>query len=113
MSHRIFQVNELIRQELSKLFLTELEFPSDCLVTILKVETSKDLRNAKVWFSVLPVKYTKKVSNKLNSNSGHLHFLLKKKLSMNPLPRLFFAFDDTEAKAADIESLLDRIRKEE
>ncbi|MFA6410455.1 MAG: 30S ribosome-binding factor RbfA [Candidatus Buchananbacteria bacterium] len=112
MSHRIDQINELVRHELSQLLLTEMEFPSDCLVTIIKVETSKDLRHAKVWLSVMPTKYIKKVLEKLKANAGHLQFLLNKKLTMRPLPRLFFAIDDTEAKAADIEALLDRIRKE-
>ena len=111
MSHRISQVNELIRQELNKLLLTEVEFSKNCLVTIIKVETSKDLRHAKVWLSVMPIAYTKKVLDKLNLNIGHLQFLLNKKLATRPLPRLAFAIDDTEQKASDIEALLDRVKK--
>lgn len=111
MSHRLEQVNELIRQELNKLLLTEVEFPKSCLVTITGVQTSKDLRYVKVWISVLPVYYRKKVLVKLTANLGHLQFLLNKKLTMKPLPRLNFALDDTEQKAADIEQLLDQIKK--
>ncbi len=111
MSHRLPQVNELIRQELASLLLTEMEFPKGCLVTITRVDTAKDLRYAKVWLSVLPAYYFQKVLSKLKSNAGHLQFLLNKKLTMKPLPRLNFAIDDTEQKAEEIEKLLDRIRK--
>ena len=113
MSHRLPQVNELIRQELSTLLLTEIEFPKNSLVTILKVEVSKDLRYGKVWLSVMPVAYTKKILDKLAAQAGHLQFLLNKKLSLKPLPRLYFAIDETEAKAAEIDELLDRIKKSE
>lgn len=110
MFHRLPQVSELIRQELGSLILTEIEFPKNCLVTIMKVEASKDLRYAKVWLSVMPVAYTKKVLTKLTANAGRLQYRLNKKLSMKPLPRLNFAIDETEAKAAQIEELLDRIK---
>lgn len=111
MSHRIFQINELVKQELGKLILTELEFPQGCLVTITKVDTSKDLRQAKIWLSVLPAYLIKKVLAKLSANVGHLQFLLNKKLSMKPLPRLKFLIDDTEAKAVEIDQLLDSIKE--
>ncbi len=111
MSHRIEQINELVRHELGQIILTEIEFPKDCLMTIVGVESSKDLRHAKVWISVIPGKYKKKALDKLNLNIGHLQFLLNKKLTMKPLPRLRFVIDDTEMKAQGIEEILDRIRK--
>ena len=111
MSYRIQQVNQLIKQELNKLLLTEIEFPKNCLATITNIETSKDLRHAKIWLSVIPNLYTKKVLDKLTSSAGHLQFLLNKKLTMKPLPRLHFVIDETEKKAAKIEELLDRIKK--
>jgi ribosome-binding factor A len=111
MSHRIEQINELIRQELGQLILTEIELPKNCLATIVGVESSKDLRHAKVWLSVIPGQYKKKILDKLNLNIGHLQFLLNKKLSIKPLPRLRFVIDETEDRAQGIEEILDRIRK--
>ncbi|MDD2807701.1 MAG: 30S ribosome-binding factor RbfA [Patescibacteria group bacterium] len=111
MSHRLEQINELIRHELNRLILTEIDFPKNCLVTIISINTSKDLRHAKVLISVLPAFYTKKVLAKLAVNAGHLQYLLNQRLSMRPLPRLAFRIDETEKKAAAIEELLDRIKK--
>ena len=111
MSHRLEQVSELIRQEVAILLLTEVEFPKDCLVTIIKVTVSKDLRHAKVFISVMPTKYIGKALNNLKKNVGHLQYLLNKKLTMKPLPRLAFGIDQTEAQAADLDALLDQIKK--
>ncbi|NUM25873.1 MAG: 30S ribosome-binding factor RbfA [Candidatus Buchananbacteria bacterium] len=111
MSHRIAQINELIRQQLNSLILTEIEFPKNTLATIISVQTSKDLRHAKVWVSVMPTMYTGKVLEKLKKNTPHLQYLLHQKLSMKPLPQIRFAIDDTEQKAFAIEELLDRIKE--
>lgn len=111
MSHRILQINELIRQELGRLLLIEIDFPKNCLATITGVDTSKDLRHAKVYITVIPVSYTKKILDKLTKSSGRLQFLLNKKLTMKPLPRLSFVIDEMEKKATEIESLLDQIKK--
>lgn len=111
MSHRIAQVNELIRQELNIVMLDELEFPKGCLVTIVRVEASKDLRHARVWISVMPTYYIPKALERLKKNSGHLQYILNQRLSMKPLPRLNFKIDETEKKASEIEEVLDRIKK--
>lgn len=91
--------------------LSEIEFPKGCLATITRIETSKDLRHARVWISIMPAYYAKKVLDKLSSNAGHLQFLLNKRLSLKPLPRLSFALDKTEEKATEIDRLLDRIKE--
>lgn len=111
MSYRIQQVNELVKQELNKLLLTEIELPKNCLATITRIETSKDLRHAKVFLSIIPTAYTRKILDKLNARAGHLQFLLNKNLTMKPLPRIRFVIDETEKKAQDIEDLLDRIKE--
>lgn len=111
MSHRIYQINEVIKQHLNSFILTEIEFPKNCLATITRVETTKDLRQAKVWISVMPTAYTKKILGKFNHQIGRLQHLLNQKLSMKPLPKLRFLIDDTEQKAFEIEELLDRIKE--
>lgn len=113
MSYRILQINELIRHELSQLLVNEIEFPKGCLVTIIRVETSRDLRHAKIWISILPEGYTQKVLERLKREIGRLQFALNKKLTMKPLPRIRFVVDETEKKASDIETLLNKIKAEQ
>jgi ribosome-binding factor A len=109
MSHRIPQLNELLRQEISELFLREMTWPENALVTITKVTTAHDLSQTKVMISVLPVNEQERVLKILNNKARHIQHLLGQKLVIRKIPKIIFRFDDTEEKASHIEGLIDRI----
>jgi ribosome-binding factor A len=50
---RLDRVNQLLKEEISHLLQRELKDPRLGFVTVTEVETTKDLRNAKVFVSVL------------------------------------------------------------
>jgi ribosome-binding factor A len=108
MSHRIKRINELIKQELGKIFLKELDFAQGVLITITKVDTSRDLYWADVWISIYPSEAKEINFKKLKRSIGHFQFLLNKNLSLKILPRLRFSLDETEDKVKRIEDLLDK-----
>lgn len=110
MSKRISQVNSLLKSELSQIFLRELELPRDCLITITRGEATPDLREARVWVSVLPEKETRRVFKELNKKKREIQRLLHKKLVMRPLPRIEFKIDKTEVEASRMEQLLDNLK---
>lgn len=109
MPERIDKINSLIKDEVSRLILTEVEFPEDTLVTVTAVVTSKDMHYAKVFVSVLPIHHAGQVLKILSKTQ--LRKILFKKLSIKFIPVLQYHIDDTEAKAEGIESLLDQLRK--
>ncbi len=111
MKNRILRINKLIKQELNRLLLSEVDIPKNCLVTITAVETSRDLHYANVWLSVLPSRASEIALKKLNCHLKHLQFLLNKRLVMKPLPKLHFRLDQSEAEAAKIEGLLDNLKR--
>jgi ribosome-binding factor A len=111
-SHRIEQVNELIRSELAHIILRELEFPIGCLVTLIKVETASDLKTAKVFFSVLPTSYLDKAMKVLHKNHGRLQGFLGSRLKMQFIPKMEFKIDLSLEKAAHINELLEEVKKE-
>ena len=53
MTQRTERVDELLRQEIGELLLREVTDPRIGFATITDVETSPDLRHAKVWVSVI------------------------------------------------------------
>jgi ribosome-binding factor A len=111
MAQRILRVNELIKQEAGKLFLTEMNFPVGVLVTVMEVETSKDLRYADIFISVFPFE---KADEMLEALKEHIYFLQKiinKKLSMKPLPRIRFVIDERGERAGRIEELIKKSAK--
>ncbi len=109
MSKRLLRVNELIQQEVSKLFSKEIEVPEGSLVTVAKAETTRNLKSAKVWVSIFPFEKRKKILKILKKNQGKIQFLLNRKLSMYPLPRIDFKIDDTEERANKVEEILNNL----
>jgi ribosome-binding factor A len=110
MSKRIEQVNELIRRELGKIILREIEFPEGAMVTLTRVETSVDLGQSKVYVSCLPEGKTVFAIAILNRNIYDIQQALNKRLKMKMIPRLFFAREKDTAKAGKIEELLERLK---
>jgi ribosome-binding factor A len=112
MFSRIDRINELIKETLARIIAEEVEIPTDVFVTIMKVDTSRDLRHARVFASVFP---EKKFGETLRTLSKRIYFIqgrLNKKLSMKPLPKIEFVADKTEVEADKIEKVLKEINKE-
>lgn len=109
MSDRVLKINKLIRDQLGRLIMTELEFPLGTLVTITKINTSADLKVANVYVSVLPASVRGSAMKALIKSAGHLRRLLNEKVILRSIPELRFFIDDSEEKAAAIDRLLDNL----
>ena len=110
MSFRVKKVNELLKHEISQLLLKEIDF-CDTLVTITGIDTSPDLRYAKIKISVLPQEKNKLLLKIINKNIFQIQQKLNKRLYMKPIPRIRFEIDRVEIKAQRIEELLSKNKK--
>lgn len=106
-SHRIEQVNELIRRELGAALPKKYEAPMGFLVTIEEVATTKDLSRAKIAVSVLPAERGPEVLKELLLLQEPLRRILQGRLHMKLIPRLVFVLDHREEKADRIHRMLD------
>ena len=106
MNQRISKVNKLIKREVGKIILTEADFPRDIILTITKVETSKDLRHADVFISILPVDKEAEIMELLKEEIYFIQQKLNKKLYMKPLPRIKFVIDKSGENVSRIEELI-------
>jgi len=113
MSYRIQRINQLIRIQISQILLKEFDFPSQTLVTISRVETSKDLRDCKIFVSVLPEEDAFKIINLLNRKSHFFHKKFRKVLKTKIIPDFQFRKEEKTKEAARIEELLEKIKNEE
>ena len=106
MPTRLNRVNELIRTTVAEIIAREVELPLGNFVTVAKVDTSRDLRYARVFVSVFPEKKFGRTLELLRKSLYLIQGALNKKLHMKPLPRLEFVADKTEAEADKIEKIL-------
>jgi ribosome-binding factor A len=109
MKIRIEKINEIIKQYVGDIILKELSIKEGVFVTITRVDTSSDLRYAKVFVSVFPDKEADYALKTLGKELFQIQNLLNKKLRTRPLPKISFQFDTTEMEADKIEKLLKEI----
>ena len=106
-SNRINRINEELRKELAAL-LRELKDPriSSGLVSITRVDTTGDLRYARVYVSALDKETEPQVMKGLRSASGFLRREIGHRLALRYTPELQFIADDSIAYGAHILELL-------
>lgn len=109
MSRRIEKINQLLKQEIGGLILREFDFSKDTIVTVIRVETSSDLREARAGVSVLPFLRAEKVLKVLNSQVFNIQKVLNKKLKMKIVPKIRFELDKSEERKTRIEQLIRKI----
>ena len=110
---RMRRVNESVRQVLSE-SLGDLKDPRIGFVTITGVETSSDLRHAKVFVSVLgSAKKRDATISGLNSSHGVLQAALAKELRMKRTPQLTFQYDPTVERGVRLSALIDELNSED
>jgi len=115
MSHRIRKINQLIREELSQLLQRQVKDPRlSGFISINEVDTSADLKNAKVYISTIADDQEKeKILCAISSASGYLHSELFKRLKMRHVPALSFHWDDTIEKGSQLLELIEQVAEQE
>jgi ribosome-binding factor A len=113
MSDRMRRVNESVRQVLSEA-LPELKDPRIGFVTVTGVDTSPDLRHARVYVSVLGSEKKRKQSLEgLAAAHGVLQSRLARELRMKRTPTLSFEYDPTVEEGVRMSKLIDELVHDE
>ena len=114
MSRRIDRVNELLRQEISRLLALQTKDPRlRGVISITRVSTSNDLRAAQVFLSVMGDQTTKQTAmDGIRSAATFLRRELRRRLTLRYTPFLTFALDESFEEAEHILGIMDRIRHE-
>ena len=108
-SNRIGRFNEEIQRELSSLIRTVKDPRVHGLVSITAVDTTPDLRYAKIFVSVLDKSDVKEVVKGLRSAGGYLRRELGRSLQLRYTPELTFVADDSIAEGAHILELIEKL----
>jgi ribosome-binding factor A len=105
---RMRRVDEAVREVLSDAIAKQLKDPRVGFVTVTAVETAPDLRNARVFVSVLGNAAVRKRSMQgLRSAHGVLQRAVARELRLKHTPTLEFRYDDTAERGMRIARLID------
>ena len=104
---RIEKLQELIKQEMSKMLLKELKDPRIGFVTVTDVEMTGDLREAKIYVSVMGGEEKVKSSLEgLNSALGFVRREIGQRIRLRFTPEISFALDTSLDYGDHIQKLL-------
>jgi ribosome-binding factor A len=108
MPERMRRVNASLRELLSEAVL-ELKDPRIGFVTITGVETSPDLRTARVFVSVLPEKKLDATLAGLSAAHGVLQARVARELRLKRTPQLAFEYDPSVERGVRMSKLIDEL----
>jgi ribosome-binding factor A len=95
-SHRLERVSEELRAEIARVLREEVADPRVAMVTVLRVDTSPDLRNALVFWSRIERKGGPEIASieaGLASAAGFVRRRLAQELPLKRMPALTFRYD--------------------
>jgi ribosome-binding factor A len=111
---RIEKVNSSIKRELANIILLgEVRDPRISFVTIISVDTSKDLQHARVKFSTLAddPKSIKAAIAGFESSRGYIRKLISQRVDLRYTPEFQFIYDKGIKYAADVDKVLEEIKQ--
>ncbi|MEK0425053.1 MAG: Ribosome-binding factor [Planctomycetota bacterium] len=112
-SRRLLKAAEAIRGVVSMAILTELRDPRVQNVTVVGVEVTPDMREAKVLVSVMGSEAQQRTVLKgLQNSVGFLQSKIADRIETRYIPRLSFVIDDGVKKSVAVQQILEQIAKE-
>lgn len=110
---RMHRVNELLLEEIAQLLQRGIKDPRIGFVSVIRVETTRDLQNARVYVSVYGEEAAQaETLQGLSSAAGYIRHQLFRSLSLKTIPNLSFVLDDSIAHGVHIASVLKQLEQE-
>lgn len=107
MSLRLTRVNELLKREIGSVIQRDYQWGGS-MVTVSGVEVTQDLKEAKVWISVMAGMYSP-VLEKLNKDHGAIQRKVMKRVVLRSTPVLQFRHDGSAERGVEMVNLLDEV----
>ncbi len=110
----MIRINDELARELANIIRTEVKDPRvNSMTSVIKVETTADLKYCKVFVSVLGNEEDKaNVMKGLKNASGFMRHLLAERVNLRNTPELIFKLDDSVEYAIKMDKLIREISGE-
>jgi ribosome-binding factor A len=105
---RMRRVDEAVREVLSEAVTSEIKDPRVGFVTVTDVDTSPDLRHARVYVSILGEDAARRRGlDGLRSAHGYLQRRVSRELRLKHTPTLDFIYDDSLDRSLRLQEILE------
>ncbi|MBF0494886.1 MAG: 30S ribosome-binding factor RbfA, partial [Candidatus Omnitrophica bacterium] len=106
------RVSENIRREISMIILEDIEDDRVRNLTITRVDVTKDLSLAKIYFQAFDPSHNYDVEKLLHKYAKYIRGEVSKRIKIRIMPVLSFRVDKLEEEQKSVFELFDRIEKE-
>lgn len=112
-TRRIDRLGDLIKEEISNLLIRQIRDPRIGMLTITDVEVSRDLRTAKVFYTVSGDDNARREAQRgLESAVGFIRSAVAHNLTIRRMPELTFVFDTSLDYGQKIDRILEELKEE-
>jgi len=111
MSLRMEKVNQEIKRQIATIVFREIDDPDLDFLSITSVETTADLQESKVYYSMLDEGKYDKAKDALAKMGGFIRGCLAKKIRLKVLPQLVFIPDESIKYSVDIHNKIEEIKE--
>ncbi len=111
----MIRINDEIKKEVSNILRSEIKDPRCAeLMSVLKVETTQDLKYCKIYVSILGDEEAVKSSmGVLKGAKGYIRSLLAHRINLRNTPELIFIHDDALEYGIHISKIIDSLNLED
>jgi len=108
---RVDRLQSLMIKELASIVAEDLKDRPPHMLTFTRSEISRDLRHAKVYFSVLGGGEEIEISMEfLKRHAGIIKKIIGKRMRIKHMPEIRYVYDETGESVARIGEILDRLK---
>jgi ribosome-binding factor A len=111
-SRRQKKVSSLIKEALSQILIDTVQASyGSSLITITRIEITKDLKKAHVYLSIFGNEPKEEILEMLNERKGYFRKYFASKINLKYNPLLIFSYDPFFKHEEKIDNLLRKIKK--
>ena len=107
-SQRLTRINEEIRREIAEIVRTDIKDPAvqDAMVSVVAVDTTNDLKTAKVYISVLQDNKKQDVMAALTKAQGYIRKEVARRINLRNTPEFLFRLDESIERGMQMSKMI-------
>ena len=113
-SQRLTRINEEMRREIAEIVRSDIKDPGvqDSMISVIAVETTNDLKTAKVFISVLQDNKKEAALAALTKAQGYIRKEIARRINLRNTPELLFRLDESIERGMQMSKMIADVMKD-
>lgn len=110
-NQRLTRINEEMKKEIAEIIRSDVKDPivQDAMISVVEVDTTNDLKTAKVYISVLQENKKEDVIAGLQKAQGFIRKEIAHRINLRNTPELIFKLDESIERGIEMSKLINTV----